>query len=100
MLRHLPPLLPLLLHLLLLLLQTSTALPAAPDGQQGPPELPSQFLREAIAGFLDRLRLHQATVAELEQVLLLANGSGGAAGAERAARVCRCSAGLRRRPAI
>jgi hypothetical protein len=38
--------------------------------------LPSAFLREAISGFLDRLRQHQAVVAELEAVLL-----GGGAGA-------------------
>ena len=40
--------------------------------------LPSHFLQEAVAGFLSRLRQHQAAVAELEQVLLASSSSGGA----------------------
>lgn len=42
----------------------------------GPPVLPSTFLREAIGGFLDRLRQHQAAVTELEAVLLGPGGAG------------------------
>lgn len=48
--------------------QAST--PLAQADIAGPPVLPSSFLREAIAGFLDRLRQHQAAVAELEAVLV------------------------------
>ncbi|PSC72685.1 Hydroxyproline-rich glyco family [Micractinium conductrix] len=44
--------------------------PLAQADIAGPPVLPSSFLREAIAGFLDRLRQHQAAVAELEAVLV------------------------------
>ncbi|PRW18350.1 nuclear pore complex NUP58 [Chlorella sorokiniana] len=53
--------------------------PLASQDVAGPPVLPSTFLREAVAGFLDRLRAHQAAVAELEAVLV----ASGAAGAQR-----------------
>lgn len=52
-----------------------TGAPVASQDLAGPPVLPSMFLREAISGFQDRLRQHQAAVAELEQVLL-ASGAG------------------------
>jgi hypothetical protein len=51
---------------------------AFPQDLTGLPVLPSHFLQEAVAGFLSRLRQHQAAVAELEQVLLASSGSGGA----------------------
>jgi hypothetical protein len=58
--------------------QANTPLPA--QDFAGPPVLPSQFLREALACFLDRLRQHQAAVAELEQVLAPAATSGATPG--------------------
>lgn len=48
--------------------------PLASQDIAGPPVLPSTFLREAVAGFLGRLRQHQAAVAELEAVLLAGGG--------------------------
>ena len=48
--------------------------PLASQDIAGPPVLPSTFLREAVAGFLDRLRQHQAAVAELEAVLVAGGG--------------------------
>ena len=44
----------------LFLLQASA--PLASQDVAGPPVLPSTFLREAVAGFLDRLRAHQVGV--------------------------------------
>lgn len=49
---------------------------ASQDLIAGPPVLPSSFLREAVTGFLDRLRQHQAAVAELEAVLVASGGAG------------------------
>ncbi|EFN58397.1 hypothetical protein CHLNCDRAFT_56832 [Chlorella variabilis] len=50
--------------------------PLASQDIAGPPVLPAQFLREAVAMFLDRLKQHQAAVAELEQVLLASGATG------------------------
>lgn len=55
--------------------QASAPVPSHSPDLAGPPVLPSHFLREAIAGFLERLRQHQAAVAELEAALV---GSGAA----------------------
>ena len=56
--------------------------PLASQDIAGPPVLPAQFLREAVATFLDRLKQHQAAVAELEQVLLASGATGGLGGLE------------------
>eukprot|EP00887_Chlorella_sp_A99_P001526 scaffold8.g1526.t1 len=45
----------------------------------GPVVLPSQFLRDAIAGFGEKLRQHRAVVAELEAVLARGQGNGASA---------------------
>lgn len=58
-------------------LQASAPAPSHTPDLAGPPVLPSHFLREAIAGFLERLRQHRAAVAELEAALV---GSGAAGG--------------------
>lgn len=52
------------------------ATPVASQDLAGPPVLPSHFLRESIASFLDLLKQHQVAVTELEQVLLASGGAG------------------------
>lgn len=47
-----------------------------------PVVLPSQFLRDAIAGFLEKLRQHKASAAELEAVLGRPDGGGGMTAAD------------------
>ncbi|KAL4432787.1 hypothetical protein ABPG77_008113 [Micractinium sp. CCAP 211/92] len=60
--------------------KASAPAPSHTPDLAGPPVLPSHFLREAIAGFLERLRQHRAAVAELEAALV---GSGAAGYAPR-----------------
>ncbi|KAL4853430.1 ABC transporter G family member 7 [Chlorella vulgaris] len=55
---------------------SKAATPVASQDLAGPPVLPSHFLRESIASFLDRLKQHQVAVTELEQVLLASGGAG------------------------